>query len=200
MNIICNNCIGARIYEVTQKRFPNPFMWSLMSCSDFIALANEYDDLNLSNVSFELEYYLKNTYKSVLAVLENDVKVHFIHYIQDDEITEPIRKNGTDMYCKDILSYAKEKWFGRLERTDEPPTFLFSFNYMKKDNPKYYDMLNQLFACVRKKMIVLIHDSVEADFVIPDDISIVKCGDDVMELNGSALAKAIKQTVFKNEL
>lgn len=188
------------MYEVAKKRFLNPFMWSLMSCSDFIKLVNDYDVLHLSNTLFELEYYLKNEYRSVLAVLENGVKVHFIHYIQDDKFDNPTKMNGTEIYYKDIVSYAKEKWFGRLNRTDECPTFLFSFNYMNKDNPKYYDMLRQLTSCVRKKMILLIHDSVAVRFAIPSNIRVVRCSDDVMNLNGSALANAVKEKIFGNEL
>lgn len=103
------------MYEVAKKRFLNPFMWSLMSCSDFIKLVNDYDVLRLSNTLFELEYYLKNEYRSVLAVLENGVKVHFIHYIQDDKSDNPTKMNGTEIYYKDIVSYAKEKMVWKIE-------------------------------------------------------------------------------------
>lgn len=37
-NIICNNCIGARMYEVNNMQFPNLFMWNAINCLDFIKL------------------------------------------------------------------------------------------------------------------------------------------------------------------
>ena len=36
MNIICNNCVGARLYEVTKQQFPNPFMWMSIDIDDYI--------------------------------------------------------------------------------------------------------------------------------------------------------------------
>lgn len=200
MNIICNNCVGARLYEVTQQRFPNPFMWNFISDCDFVKLLNEYNNLNLENTVFSLEYYKKNDYESVLATLENGVKLHFIHYIQNDFEDSPIKKYGTDILYKDIITYAKTKWFSRLKRSSEPATFLFSFNYAKKDNPKYYEVLGSLLSCTCERLIVLVHDSVKVQQVIPNNINLIKCNDDVMGLgNGRALVNYIKDIIFRYE-
>ena len=91
MNIICNNCVGARLYEVTKQQFPNPLMWMAIDYDDYIKLIENYDTIDLSNPKFELETYKGNNYKSVLITLNNDIKLHYIHYIQDDTKETPVK-------------------------------------------------------------------------------------------------------------
>ena len=47
-NIICNNCIGARLYEVSNLEFPNPVMWCATYYEDFIYFIKNYDNIDLS--------------------------------------------------------------------------------------------------------------------------------------------------------
>ena len=117
MNIICNNCVGARLYEVTKQQFPNPFMWMSINSDDFIYLVQNYDIIDFNNPTFELEKYKLNAYQTVLITLNNKVKLHYIHYIQDDSKNEPVKELNTNILYKDILQYVKNKWFNRLNRT-----------------------------------------------------------------------------------
>ena len=196
MNIICNNCVGARLYEVTKKQFPNPFMWMTIDYDDYIKLIENYDTINLNNPKIELETYKYNDYKSVLITLNNDIKLHYIHYIQDDTKEAPVKELNTNILYKDILLYASTKWKNRLNRSKEEPVFLYSFNYMHPDNPEYNIILNKLLDINDKQIMILVHEGVKIEQKIPDNIKIIYCKNEIMELNGGALANALKNMIF----
>jgi len=199
MNIICNNCVGARLYEVTKQQFPNPFMWMTIWYEDFIKLINGYDNLDLNNPKFELENYNNNENKSILVTLNNDIKLHYIHYIQDDIKEVPVKELNTNILYKDILTYAKTKWFNRLNRSNEEPTFLYSFNYLTPENDMYFIILNKLLNIKDKKLLILIHEGIKIEQEIPNNIKIIYCSKEIMELNGSLLANALKNMIFNYE-
>lgn len=196
MNIICNNCVGARLYEVTKQQFPNPFMWMVIDYNDFIKLVENYDTIDFNNPAFELETYKSNDYKSVLCILSNDIKLHYIHYIQDDSKEQPIKEANTNILYKDILTYAKNKWVNRLNRSKEEPIFLYSFNYIPKDYPTYKIVLEKLLNIKHKKIMILVHEGINIEQEIPNNIKIIYCKNEIMELNGTPLANALKNMIF----
>ncbi len=196
MNIICNNCVGARLYEVTKQQFPNPFMWMSIFDDDFIKLINEYENIDFNNPKIELEYYKENKYQSILITLYNDIKLHYIHYIQDESKEIPVKEDNTNILYKDILTYAKYKWFNRLNRSSEEPVFLYSFNYMPIEYHTYSIVLNKLLEIKNKKLIILVHEGINIEKEIPNNIKIIYCPKDIMELNGGALANALKNMIF----
>ena len=196
MNIICNNCVGARLYEVTKQQFPNSFMWMLIMHKDYINFINEYDNLDLQNPKFELEIFNNDKRKSVLITL-NNIKLHYIHYIQDESKEIPVKEKSTNILYKDILSYAKNKWFSRLNRSKEEPIFLFSFNYFSKnDKNQYYSILEELLKIKNKKLLILVHEGIKIEKEISDNIKIIYCSDDIMKLDGDALANSLKNMIF----
>lgn len=195
MNLIANNCVGARLYEVTEQQFPNPFMWMTIPIDNYIDLMENYDSIDLNNPKFELEVYKQNPYKTVLVTLNNRIKLHFIHYIQDDTKETPVKELNTNIVYKDILPYFKTKWFRRVKRNTEKPVFLYSFNYSKKYT--YGETLNQLLNVKTKyKLIILVHKGIKYTNT-NKNIKIIECDDSIMELNGSSLAKKIKNMIFK---
>ncbi len=196
MNIICNNCIGARMYEVSKIQFPNPFMWNAINAYDFIKLMKDYEKIDLYNPKIELEQYLKQEHKSVLVTLSNDVKLHFIHYMQDETKEQPIKEKSTNILYKDIISYAKEKWYKRVDRSKEQPTFMFAFNYMKKNDKLYTDILEKLLK-TKKNLIIIMHDSFETPQV-SSNIKIMKFDDDTMSLD-AGLSKIIANILFNKK-
>lgn len=196
MNIICNNCVGARMYEVSKIQFPNPFMWNAINAYDFIKLMKDYEKIDLYNPKIELEQYLKQEHKSVLVTLSNDVKLHFIHYMQDETKEQPIKEKSTNILYKDIISYAKEKWYKRVDRSKEQPTFMFAFNYMKKNDKLYTDILEKLLK-TKKNLIIIMHDSFETPQV-SSNIKIMKFDDDTMSLD-AGLSKIIANILFNKK-
>jgi len=108
MNIICNNCVGGRLYEVNNEQFTNPFIWERIDHNDFIYLIKNFNNINFYNTSFKLEYYKSVNYQNVLCIVDNKVPIHFTHYVYD-EFTDIPTKRDLDILYKDILSYCKEK-------------------------------------------------------------------------------------------
>lgn len=202
MNIICNTCVGARLYEVTKQQFPNQFMWMKISPDDFIKLINDYDTIDFQHPNIGLEKYLKHSCDSILITLSNGVKLHYIHYIQDNLKLEPTRSQNINILFCDILGYAKTKWFKRLARNIEVPTFLFSFDFMKtKDDVTYEKIFNKLLQIKDKNLIIVVHDNITfSTNNTPPNIKIIKCNSNIMT-NGttSAVANNIKTQVFNNE-
>lgn len=196
MNIICNNCVGARLYEVTKQQFPNPFMWMSIDYDDFIKLIENYDSIDFNNPTFELETYKNNDYESVLVILDNDIKLHYIHYIQDNSKDTPVKELNTNILYKDILLYASIKWKNRLNRSKEEPIFLYSFNYMLPEYTTYKIILDKLLNIKDKQVMILIHEGITIDREISNNIKIVYCKNEIMELNGGALANELKNMIF----
>ena len=125
LNIISHNCIGARIYQMKNMEYENPFMWCAISPSDFWYLYNHYDDIDYKNIRLTK---IKNDY---VIVVDGKVKIYYIHYRYDKNAKTPVQriKNGVDVYYEKIEDYILEKYNKRLERMlNEPvkPLFIVS--------------------------------------------------------------------------
>lgn len=193
MNIICNNCIGSYLYQINNKQFTNPFCWCSVWLNDFISLTNNYNIIDFSKPVFELEKYGNYDYKTVLCRL-NDIKIHYIHYINDLGFTDKPNIIGPNVRYSNILEYAKEKWFLRLNRCTETPIFVYSFNYTTPDNPKYTEFLNKLLQ-VKNELTIIVHDTIKVD-KIPKNINLQYAKTDEMKLSGINLAKALQKYIL----
>lgn len=136
MNIICNNCVGARLYEVQHKQFVNPFTWCEIPIDDFIRLIENFDNISLlTDAKFSLEKVYRYDYESVNVTLPFNIQCHFVHYIKDDTYSKPSKDNSnTNIRYTDILTYAKDTWIKRSSRITEVPIFMYSFNYLQPNS------------------------------------------------------------------
>lgn len=170
-NIICNNCVGARLYQVSNKQFPNPFMWCSEDSKEFRNLINSYDNIDLNDVTFEFEMYRDRDYKSVLVKIPNagkEIGCHFIHYALDETKSTPEREKKTNnVWYREILDYAREKWFKRLKRMNEEPVFLIIHNF--KTELKDFEGLN-----TSHKIIVFTPQPEEAKAIFPEGTEVIK--------------------------
>lgn len=197
MNIVCNNCVGARLYEVNHIQFNNPFTWCVIKTNDFIKLIKDFDKHNFNNAKFELENYYDKPYKSILVTIDDDIRLHYIHYIYDENASIPYKRNNTDILYKNILEYSYEKFHKRLKRMSfDNIKFLYSFNYMKYDDRNYYNILKSLDE-THVKLLCLVHENAEYE---SDNIEIIRCSNDIMGLNGTLLAKALTDKYLKKFL
>ncbi len=116
MNIICNNCVGGRIYQQLNKQYNNPFIWNIIFYNSYKNLITLIDKINFTNFSIKLKKeIIRDKYACVL--IDNLVEVHYIHYIQNSKhkiLTK--QNNGVDIYFNDILSYTNDKYISRLNR------------------------------------------------------------------------------------
>ena len=144
-NIISHNCIGARVYQLKNMEYENPFMWSIIPPNDFWYLYNNYDSINFDNIRLTK---IKNDY---VIVIDDKIKVYYIHYRYDKNAKVPTKRirNGVDIYYDKIEDYILEKYKTRLERMKNGPVkpiYIVSdrefvvnkeFNFQRKDLVKY---------------------------------------------------------------
>ena len=116
MNIICNNCVGGRIYQQLNKQYSNPFIWNILFYDSYKNLITLIDKINFNNFSIKLKKeIIRDKYACIL--IDNLIEVHYIHYIQNSKYNIPTKhNNGVDIYFNDILSYANDKYISRLNR------------------------------------------------------------------------------------
>lgn len=165
------------------KKLTNQFQWCGIDLKDFVYLAKHWREMDMTNVKFELETRLYQTRESVLCTVDDKVKVHYSHYLQDEDFDTP-GKCERYKYCRlsrDIVSYARDKYFSRMGRTDEQPTFVYCFNLWDMRHPKtrkeYPVALKELLS-IEEPLVVLMHESVDiGDLEVPGNVKIVKVPD-----------------------
>lgn len=135
MNLIGNNCLASRIYKINNIKFNNPFIWCSIYFGDFIEIIKHFNTIDFTNIDIKFDNCARTNNMSPVIRCDNLFDVHYIHYIEDIQCDTPKHKPSkgqVDLFYKDILTYASEKWFSRLNRMNETPMFLYSFNYRYK--------------------------------------------------------------------
>lgn len=166
MNIICNNCGGARFYQLNSIEFSNPFMWNIIFANDFIKLVKKYDSIDfykfkvihlnkIKSLLNDYDEYVKE--KNVIGFnIDSSFKVYFPHYLHDEKC-KTIIKNGVDVFYYKNIEYCAEKYLERLQRMSEPPIF-FVIAYKRHGWNK--NRIKKLLKINSKYKIVLITDEI----------------------------------------
>ena len=194
MNIICNNCIGGRLYEARNEQFSNQFIWAKILHNDFIYLINNFDNIDFSNISFSLEYYKSKEYQNVLCKMDNKISLHFTHYVYNENCDTPYKKD-LDVLYKDILTYSKEKYFNRLSRMSGSPIFVYSFNNIQYSIDEYKKRIYDVLKIKDKKIYIIAYKSIEITDEIPDNVKVIYLNDDILNSTTATIAKNIKDFI-----
>lgn len=142
MNIICNTCLGARLYQLNKLEYKNPFMWSIITADDMIKLIKNYKNINFENYELmKSDYYnrtesyrnqFKNELKQPLFIfkirIDNQVDIHFVHYRFNSKENKTVIKD-VNVESNKIWEYVVEKYESRLKRmlnNNEPPKFVIT--------------------------------------------------------------------------
>lgn len=197
MNIICNNCVGARLYETTGVQFNNPFMWSRTEHKHFINLVKNFEGIDLSNVEFSLEYYNHKDKQNVHCDIDGKIQTHFTHYIQDNNASEPT-KSGPDIMYENILKYSNEKYFSRLSRMNESPIFVYSFNGFKFSDEEYTKRFNDILEIKDKPIHILAYKSKGERDNIPNHIKVIYLDDAILNGTTGSVAKNSYKQILKH--
>jgi uncharacterized protein (DUF1919 family) len=123
-NIVCNDCVGARIYQEKNQKYANPFSWCLIPPKDFEKLYENFDNINFKNYRLDKE---GQWYK---IIIDEKVTVFYPHYRYDPDFKELKSKIPGDLtvyYCK-IEDYIKERYEERLSRMSGKPIFIVDDN------------------------------------------------------------------------
>jgi uncharacterized protein (DUF1919 family) len=147
MNIICNSCVGSRIYEMLNMQFTNPFMWNVITYPDFKKLIDNFDNIDYSKTKISLYEYPGDPI--AMATFNDNIKSYFIHYHQRNYCCGTIKHN-IDVYSNNIIEYANTKVSKRTDRMlslNEEPIFIFETRPRPRFNANYneddvYDFIN----------------------------------------------------------
>lgn len=118
MNLISNTCIGAYLYKLLNLKFENPFCWSVIDFDSMYYLIKNYEKINFKN--YELT---KTPDWWFTIIIDNVIKVHYVHYKFDKNANKPTRCGSNIIYNK-IWEYIVEKYEERLTRMHGQPIFV----------------------------------------------------------------------------
>lgn len=134
MNLVGNSCVSAFIMrDCFKQEFNNPFCWAKIDFNSMYNLISKWDSIHFDKVDFIKS---NNCYN---AIIDDVVKVQYIHYIEDNKRNE-ISFEKSNVIGPNILDYVKTKYFSRLAKMKEPPTFLLAAGYWQE----YYVNDNQI--------------------------------------------------------
>lgn len=129
MNIICNNCVGGRVYEIKGMQYTNPFIWNLISPDDFFYLMINYKSINYKNAFIYIKdnnYYIN---------IDKKIDILYPHHYKNSKykkLTKITNKSVTNIYYYKMKDYLISRYFARVERMiNEPPIFVLDDKYNK---------------------------------------------------------------------
>lgn len=127
MNLIGNSCVASFITrDFLKEKYKNPFCWTSMDFESIYNLIKKYDTIDFNNVKF---INIGNFYQ---AILDNDIKINYIHYLNDDKC-ENLTFDRSNVKCKEILPYVKKKYFDRIKLIkEEEPIFILAAGYYQE--------------------------------------------------------------------
>ena len=142
MNVIANTCIGARLYQLNNFEYTNPFMWSIVDADDMCKLIENYDKINFRNFKIEKSDYYNRTdfYRKQFSKelnqphfifkirIDDLIDIHFVHYRFN---TKYENKTVVDVnvFWNKIWEYVVEKYKNRVEKmlsNNEKPIFVIT--------------------------------------------------------------------------
>lgn len=151
MIIINNSCAGGYLLrDLFKIEYNNPFIWCSMPVREIIKCINNFDKINWLNI--EVKLYENRTFKvkCVNIIVDNCFTITYPHYIYKNIET---KKEGINVFSKDIIEYAKEKYIKRVNRmlnSNEKVCFIIGGTW--KDQIPPNDIMNYI---TNKNVLVL---------------------------------------------
>jgi len=139
MNIICNNCVGGRIYQLLGTPFNHPLVWCRIYYANFKKLIQNIKDIDYT------KYRFVNKYGTSQIIIGDDIELNFTHYRYDASYDTPTKVGNLDIMSKDIEKYAIEKYTTRLKRFNLNDDFCFiltDLDNLKLKDEEIVDFLN----------------------------------------------------------
>lgn len=139
MNIICNNCVGGRLYQLLNLPFNHPLVWCRIYYPYFKKLITNIRTLNYTKYKF----VNKNGISQI--ILDDVIELNFTHYKYDKSYEKPTKVGNLDIMCNDIKKYTIEKYETRLKRFDISDNFCFvltDLSNLKLTDDEIVDFLN----------------------------------------------------------
>lgn len=154
MLALSNDCCGGRLYQQTNTKFNNPFIWMLADNDSILYTMENFNKINWFDYEFEKSKLYKNTF---IINVENKIKLHYVHYkfdptastiIQEKKFDKEEHWTGDVLYCR-IWEFINQKYLERTKRMldlYEEPIFILKeeswFNKMVNSKHSLKDIAN----------------------------------------------------------
>lgn len=138
-NLVGNSCVSSYITrDILKQKFVNPFVWNIFDFNSSYNLVKNWD-----NINFE-KFKLVNNFDGTFSILIDDlVKVKYVHYLYSQKDTE-IRKENNDVYYNKIQDYVIDKYLSRIKFVRSvSPIFLFATANFGLDRHKPFTLYEQ---------------------------------------------------------
>ena len=139
MNIISNSCCGAYLMRNHIKtEYVNPFCWNVIDLKSYYYLIKNYASLDFLNYKL---YKDENWNFSI--VLNDNIKIQFVHYLFDKNAIELTQKSDSEsdiLLWNKMWVYVVEKYVERTKRmlqNNEHPIFIIAD--IKDNSDRKYD-------------------------------------------------------------
>jgi len=113
MIYISQNCLAGHLYHLKGVQFTTPFIWCVIDFYSMKKLITEWENINFHNYKLEKQDTQYN------IIIDNLVKIQYVHYKYDEKCLEPIKKDFGDIFYNKIEDYIITKYENRLKRMEE---------------------------------------------------------------------------------
>lgn len=173
MILISNNCFSGFYYKNLNLEYNHPLFWGIMSEKDLLFLIKNYKTINWNNFSFNSD----NELKIPVCTLDKNINYFYTHYAYSESDNVPRftvnEENGArNVWYKNNLEYAKEKYEKRIKRIDKNaiPAFVIihDFTFDKRihnENTCSDKILLRIVDLCNKNKYKLIVFTVKRDFL-----------------------------------
>ena len=155
--IISNTCVGSYIQrDFIKKPYDNPFCWNIIPAESMKILITDFH-----NINFKKYKLVKDEKWNFSVIIDDKVKVNYVHYLFSKDDAVPRIKN-VDVYYNKIWEYIVEKYEIRTQRmlsSQEEPIFIIGTtwpgNYYNKNE------IEKIVSIDTKYKIIVANNNIE---------------------------------------
>jgi hypothetical protein len=145
MLVLSNNCCGGRLYQQTNTKFNNPFIWAVVPYDSIVYVMGNFYKIDWYDYELEKSKLRSNTF--VIRV-ENKIEFHYVHYkfdptaksiTQEKKFDKEEKWTGDVLYCR-IWEFINQKYLERAKRMvecNDEPCFLIRDESYSNGNSKF---------------------------------------------------------------
>ena len=111
MIIISHNCLAGHLYHLIGQKYSCPFIWTVIDFNSMKTLITEWNKINFDNYRLE-----KDDKWNFRIIIDNKVKVQYVHYKFDSRFNTPVKLGPGDICYNKIWEYIVSKYEERVKR------------------------------------------------------------------------------------
>lgn len=143
MILISHNCLSGHLYRLLKQKYTCPFIWTVIDFNSMKTLITEWNKINFKNYNLE-----KDNNWNFSLIIDNKIKVQYVHYKFDPSAKTLIKKGPGNIYYNKIWEYIINCYEKRSERmikdNIEPIFCIANFNTIYSDAIYSEKQLNEL--------------------------------------------------------